>query len=153
MIYCLLWLIMFGVLEICHILFQVYHVWRLTVRHDKCFAVIVWVWCFHNKNFIVGYIFCGFVCKFYFGLFLLVAILFFVLVQFLIISFLIIFFVLVLTWYVFLSYIFTVFLEISWFVEVLTFWYVHTFYMPEVLWLVATFPASRACTLVLGFYE
>ena len=78
-----------------------------------------------------------------FGHFFLVTILLFV-------TFII--FVLVVPWFFFHDFLATFFLEMSGLVTVATFWYVCTFFMPEVIWLVSIFPASCAGTLVLGFY-
>ena len=66
-------------------------------------------------------------------LFLLVAILFFVVVRFSIIAFLLIILVLVVPLFFFISYLVSVFVEMSGFYTVIKFWYVCTFYIQEVL--------------------
>ena len=110
------------------------------------------VWCFRHKKFIVDYVFCDVFCILFFRLFLLVVILFFVIVHFVIIAFLLFILVLVDICFFFPEYLPTIFLDISRFVAVFTFWYVRTFFIPVVFFLVTIFPESRAGTLVLGFY-
>ena len=66
----------FGVLEICHVFFKVYHVWIGTGICNTFLAVIVLVWHFRHKQFVIYYIFCDVVCRLFFVLLLLVEFLF-----------------------------------------------------------------------------
>ena len=142
----------FGVLEVWHVFFRFYYLWCSTQIHNKFFSVRVLFLRFCDKQFVVDYIFCDVVCRLFFGLFLPVEIYFFVIGHVSIITFLLIIFVLVVPWFFIVDNIVSVFLGVSGFVTVVTFWCVCTFSVPAVLWLVPIFPASRAGTLVLGFY-
>ena len=110
------------------------------------------VWFFHNKPCVVDYVLCGTVCVFFYRLFLIAAILFFVMVHFLIIAFNLVIFVPVVLLFILPDYLLTVFLDISRFVLVMTFWYIHTFCISEIFPLVPVSPASHARILILGFY-
>ena len=125
--------------------------WHGTGIRDNYFPVMLLVWCFRNKYFVVAYVFYDVVCRF-FRLFLLVSIFFFVVVHFAIIAFLLVVFVLVVLWFFFPNSLPEVFLYIYGFVAVMTFWYVFTFFMPELFSLVPVYPARCAGTLILGFY-
>ena len=114
----------FSVLEFCHIFFLFYHVWRDTRICDKCFDVIFLIWHFCNKYFVVDYIFCDIICRFSFGLFLLVAILFFVIVNFEIIAFILLIFILVFIFFFFSDYVRTVCIYMFGVVTLMTCWYV-----------------------------
>ena len=118
----------FGVIEVCHTFFWVYHVWCGTGIRDKYVSVVLLVWCFCNKQFFVNYIFCDVFCRLFFGLFLLVAILFFFIRNFVIISFLLGTFIPVVCWF---SSFFSSD-SLSWHGQVLIiikFWYVYTLSM------------------------
>ena len=53
----------FGVLEVCHIVFLVYHVQSGTRICYKCFSVMVFSWSFHNKQFVIDYVFCDIISR------------------------------------------------------------------------------------------
>ena len=142
----------FHVLEVRHGFFQVYYMWCDTRIHDKCFAFMLLAWCFINKYFIVDYVFCDVVCILFSRLFLLVAILFFLIVQISIIAFILVIFVLVVLWFFFPDSLPTVFIYMSSFVAVMKFCYVCNLFMPELFSFVTVFPTSRAGTLILEFY-
>ena len=142
----------FWILEVCHFFFKVYYMWRGTGIRDKCFAAMMLVWRFCDKYFVVYYVLCDVVCRLFFRLFLHVAILFFVIVHFEIIVFLLVIFVFVVLLFFLSDYLPTVFIDMSRFVAAMSFWYIPTFFMPAVFFLVTVFPAWCAGTLVLGFY-
>ena len=142
----------FVILEVHHIFFQAYHILPVTGIRNKYLATIVLVWRYCNKHFVVDYFFCDVVCILFFGGFLYVAILFFVIVHFSIIAFLLLIFFLVALLFFFLDYLAIVFLDMNIFPVVVTLWYVHTFYVPALLWLVPISLASCEGTLVFGFY-
>ena len=141
----------FGILEV-HYIFRLYHVWHGTGIWNKFFSVMVLIWCFRDKKFIVDYVFCEIFCSLFFWLFPLVEILFFAIFHISIIAFLFIVFILVVPWFLFLDSPTTVFLGMSGFFTVMTFWYVFTFSMPALFLLVHVPPTSRAGNLVLVFY-
>ena len=61
----------FGVLEACTILFWGFCVWHGTIIRDKCFSVMVLVWFFCDKPFVIDYIFCEVVCIYFLAFFFL----------------------------------------------------------------------------------
>ena len=124
----------------------------VTRIRDKCFAVMLLFWCFHDKYFFVNYAFCDMICRFFFGFFLPVKILYFVIVNFEIIFFLLVISGIVVPWFFFPDSLPTVFLDMSRFVAVMKFWYVCTLFMSAVFYHFPVYPSSRAGTLVLGFY-
>ena len=143
---------MLFVLEVCCVFFSVYHMWRGTVIHDKRFTVMVLVWCFCNKYFVVYYVLCDVFCRIFFHLFFACSNPFFVIFHFEIIWFLIVIFVLVVFLFLLPGSLLAVFLDMSGFVTVIPFWYVFTIFMPELFSFVTVFTASCASTLLLGFY-
>ena len=60
--------------------------------------------------------------------------------------------ILVVTWFFFLDSLREVFFDMSWYITVISCWYVRNFSLTEFLWLVPVFPASCAGTLLLRFY-
>ena len=86
------------------------------------------------------------------ALFLLVAILIFVVVHLSIIEFILVIFVIVALLFLLPGYLLEFFIDMSGFVAVIKFCYLHTFFMPAVFYFVPIFPESRAGTLVLRFY-
>ena len=85
-------------------------------------------------------------------MFILIAILFFVISYFAIIAFLLVIFNLVVIFFSLPDSITTAFLGDLRFFAVMTFWYVCTFFMPTLFYFVPIFPASCAGTLALRFY-
>ena len=126
--------------------------WCGTGIRDKDFAIMLLVWCFWNKYFIVDYVFSDIICRFLSRFLIIMEILFFAIIPFSIITFLLFIFVLVVLWFLFPDYFLTVFLEMYRFVVVITFLYVCTFFMLEVFSFVPIFHGSCAGNFVLGFY-
>ena len=122
----------FIILEVCHIFFRVYHMWHGNGICHNIFFVMLLVWCLHNKQFVVDYVFCDVVCIFFFLLFLLVKIILLVIFNFGIIEFPLVIFFLVFPIFSFLDYLLTVFLDLSGFIAVIKFCFLCNFFMPEV---------------------
>ena len=75
------------VIEVCHVFFWVYQMWCGTWIHDKNFFVMLLVWCFCDKQFIIYNVFYDFVFGSFSCHFFLVAILFFMIGHFAIMLF------------------------------------------------------------------
>ena len=142
----------FIVVEVLHVFFWVYHMWGGIGIHNECFTVMLLVWCFHDKEFIVDYVFCDVVCIFFFRLLPLLATIFFLIFHFAIISFILVILFLVVIQCLFPEYLPTVFLDIFGYFKVMAFWYVFNFFMVGVFSLVTVSSASCTGTLVLIFY-
>ena len=141
----------FSVLEVRHVLFRVYYMWRVTRIRDKCFAVMLLVLFFHDKSF--SYITssmmlfsdyfppfypCSNPCIRHFSFFnnwiysyYICSCCYFILL---------------------LDSILTVFLDMSGFLSWMTFWYVSTLFMTELFSLVPIFSTSCAGNVLLVFY-
>ena len=85
----------FIILEVRHIFLQFYNMWRGKGICDNIFSVMLLVWCFCNKRFVIDYVLCDFVCIVFLRLFLHVEIILFVSLYFWIMAFLLVIFVLV----------------------------------------------------------
>ena len=105
-----------------------FYMWRVIGICNTCFSVMLLVWCIWDKQFVVDYVFCDVVCGLFFCLFLLVAIILFVIVHFAMIAFLLDVFVHVVPLFFFPGFLLTFFLDMSGFVIVMAFYDSSIFY-------------------------